>query len=57
MTVVFLIDNPGMREIQMWTDEHTLRESFLDVEQLASECKFHDCKHRNDVGMRHPSCG
>ncbi len=24
-----LIDNPGMREIQMWTDEHTLRESFL----------------------------
>ncbi len=45
-----LIDNPGMREIQMWTDEHTLRESFLDVEQLASECKFHDCKHRNDTG-------
>jgi ribosome biogenesis GTPase / thiamine phosphate phosphatase len=23
-----LIDNPGMREIQMWTDETTLRESF-----------------------------
>ena len=45
-----LIDNPGMREIQMWTDEHTLRESFLDVEQLAAECKFHDCKHRNDAG-------
>jgi len=27
-----------------------LRESFIDVEQLAGECKFHDCKHRNDVG-------
>jgi len=45
-----LIDNPGMREIQMWTDEQTLRESFLDVEALASQCKFHDCKHGNDKG-------
>ncbi|MDG1358775.1 MAG: ribosome small subunit-dependent GTPase A [Akkermansiaceae bacterium] len=45
-----LIDNPGMREIQMWTDEQTLRESFLDVEELATQCKFHDCKHGNDAG-------
>ena len=45
-----LIDNPGMREIQMWTDEITLRESFADVEALASNCKFADCGHRNDVG-------
>ena len=45
-----LIDNPGMREIQMWTDEQTLRESFLDVEELAGQCRFHDCKHGNDAG-------
>ena len=45
-----LIDNPGMREIQMWTDEQTLRESFADVEALAAQCKFHDCKHGNDKG-------
>ncbi|MFK7912041.1 MAG: ribosome small subunit-dependent GTPase A [Akkermansiaceae bacterium] len=45
-----LIDNPGMREIQMWTDEQTLRESFSDVEELAARCKFHDCKHGNDAG-------
>lgn len=45
-----LIDNPGMREIQMWTDEQTLRESFVDVEELAARCKFHDCKHGNDAG-------
>lgn len=45
-----LIDNPGMREIQMWTDEQTLRESFTDVEELATQCKFHDCKHGNDRG-------
>ncbi|BCX48370.1 ribosomal interacting GTPase YjeQ/EngC [Haloferula helveola] len=45
-----LIDNPGMREIQMWTDEQTLRESFADVEAVAAECKFHDCKHGTDKG-------
>ena len=45
-----LIDNPGVREIQMWTDEETLRESFVDVEELASRCRFSDCKHQKDAG-------
>ncbi len=45
-----LIDNPGMREIQMWTDEGTLRESFADLEALSSGCRFADCSHRNDAG-------
>jgi len=45
-----LIDNPGMREIQMWSDESTLRESFADVEAIAAECKFADCSHRQDAG-------
>ena len=45
-----LIDNPGMREIQMWTDEQTLRESFADVEAMGLGCKFADCKHGNDAG-------
>ena len=43
-----LIDNPGMREIQMWTDEATLRESFADIDALTAECKFSDCSHRKD---------
>jgi len=45
-----LVDNPGMREIQMWTDEATLREQFADLEELASRCRFHDCKHGADAG-------
>ncbi len=44
-----LIDNPGMREIQMWTDEATLRDSFADVDALSAECKFADCSHRSDA--------
>ena len=45
-----LIDNPGMREIQMWTDEATLRESFADLDVLAAECRYADCSHRKDAG-------
>ncbi|MEM6917353.1 MAG: ribosome small subunit-dependent GTPase A [Verrucomicrobiota bacterium] len=45
-----LIDNPGIREVQMWTDEQTLRERFADIEELALQCKFRDCKHRDDEG-------
>ncbi len=44
-----LIDNPGMREIQMWTDEATLRDSFADVDALSADCKFADCSHRTDA--------
>lgn len=45
-----LIDNPGMREIQMWTDETILRESFADVSAIAADCKYSDCSHRKDAG-------
>ena len=45
-----LIDNPGMREIQMWTDEFTLRGSFEDIAALTAECKYSDCSHVNDAG-------
>lgn len=45
-----LIDNPGIREVHMWTDETTLRERFADIEALAAQCQFHDCKHGTDKG-------
>lgn len=45
-----LVDNPGIREVQMWTDEETLRDSFADVEELTKQCKFRDCKHQGDKG-------
>lgn len=45
-----LIDNPGIREIQMWTDEHTIRESFVDLTELSQQCRFADCRHGNDLG-------
>ena len=32
------------------TDENTLRESFVDIDTIASQCQFHDCKHASDKG-------
>jgi ribosome biogenesis GTPase len=45
-----LVDNPGIKEVQMWTDESTLREQFADIEALAGQCRFFDCKHGSDAG-------
>ena len=45
-----LIDNPGMREIQMWMDENILRASFEDIAKLTDECKFSNCSHTSDAG-------
>ena len=45
-----LIDNPGIKEVQMWTDETTLRERFADIEALARQCRFQDCRHGSDAG-------
>lgn len=45
-----LIDNPGIREVQVWIDAKTLKESFRDFDEVARDCKFHDCKHGSDKG-------
>jgi ribosome biogenesis GTPase len=45
-----LVDNPGIKEVQMWTDESTLREQFADIDVLAAQCRFFDCKHGSDAG-------
>jgi ribosome biogenesis GTPase len=43
-----IIDNPGMRELQMWGDEEDLKGSFSDIEELAALCRFRDCKHESE---------
>ncbi|MBB5034888.1 ribosome small subunit-dependent GTPase A [Prosthecobacter vanneervenii] len=45
-----IIDNPGIKEVQMWTNETTLRERFADIDELARQCKYGDCKHGSDAG-------
>jgi len=45
-----LIDTPGMRELQLWSDGDGLAASFADVETLANGCRFRDCAHGGEPG-------
>jgi ribosome biogenesis GTPase len=45
-----LIDTPGMRELQPWTDETGVSGAFGDVLELAQSCRFTDCSHTNEPG-------
>lgn len=45
-----IIDTPGMREIQLWDAAEGLQETFEDVEAIASQCFFKDCKHAKEPG-------
>jgi len=43
-----LIDTPGLRGVGMWDAHSGLARTFSDVEELAEECRFHDCAHRGE---------
>jgi ribosome biogenesis GTPase len=40
-----LIDTPGMRELQLWDTDEGFGQTFQDVEEAASHCRFTDCGH------------
>lgn len=43
-----VVDTPGMRELQLWTQNEGSRESFDDINELAQGCHFTDCRHRDE---------
>lgn len=43
-----LIDTPGMRELGVFAKEEDVEESFTDIQELASQCKFSDCGHTSE---------
>jgi len=45
-----LIDSPGLRGVSLWDSEEGLSRAFADIEELALECRFHDCAHRTEPG-------
>ncbi|MFW3146774.1 MAG: ribosome small subunit-dependent GTPase A [Thermoplasmatota archaeon] len=40
-----LIDNPGIRELQLWGEATDLDNAFPDIARLASNCRYRDCSH------------
>ncbi len=43
-----IIDTPGMRELQLWDASAAVRQTFDEIEALAPECHFADCRHRDE---------
>jgi ribosome biogenesis GTPase len=46
----WVIDTPGMRELQVGAVDAGMAELFDDIEILAAQCRFHDCGHQGDQG-------
>jgi ribosome biogenesis GTPase len=45
-----LLDTPGMRELQLWGGEDALDGSFPEIDELADDCRFGDCRHETEPG-------
>jgi ribosome biogenesis GTPase len=42
-----LIDMPGLRKVALWTGGE---EAFPEIDELASSCRFADCRHESEPG-------
>lgn len=46
-----LIDTPGLRSVGMWEGQESLDDgAFSDIDELAAQCRFADCKHEGEPG-------
>jgi ribosome biogenesis GTPase len=45
-----LIDTPGIREVGLAGDEDSVDATFVDIEELAEQCRFNDCAHDGEPG-------
>ncbi|WP_217588250.1 ribosome small subunit-dependent GTPase A [Lentibacillus saliphilus] len=45
-----IIDTPGMRELQLWSSDEGLSQTFQDIKDLEMACKFRDCTHDREPG-------
>ena len=46
----WLVDMPGMREVQLAGVAAGIEDVFADVVALAAQCRFSDCTHRDEPG-------
>jgi ribosome biogenesis GTPase len=46
----WLLDTPGMRELQLSDAAEGLEEVFSDILSLARQCRFSDCSHQGEPG-------
>lgn len=46
----YLIDTPGLREVQLWSAEEGVAGGFPEIKELAENCFFTDCAHTSEKG-------
>jgi ribosome biogenesis GTPase / thiamine phosphate phosphatase len=46
----WLIDSPGLKEIQLWGDEEGVDETFREIDEIGKACRFRDCHHEGEPG-------
>jgi len=46
----WLLDTPGMRELQLTDVRSGLEDVFAEISRLAESCRFTDCQHENEPG-------
>lgn len=45
-----IIDTPGLRGLESWNPSEDSNSDFDDVAELASQCRFRDCRHDSEPG-------
>jgi ribosome biogenesis GTPase len=45
-----VIDTPGMRELQPWESIEGVAQAFEEIDVLAGQCRFRDCRHQREPG-------
>jgi ribosome biogenesis GTPase len=45
-----VIDTPGLRELSLWSESSSVAAVFDDIEALAAQCRFRDCRHKSEPG-------
>jgi len=45
-----LMDTPGLRELQLWDADDGISQTFADIESLAKQCRFGNCRHEGELG-------
>lgn len=46
----FVVDMPGVRGLGLWNADEGIGAAFADIEELARQCRFRDCKHVDEPG-------
>ena len=46
----WLLDTPGMRELQLFDVQEALHDVFAEITELAVACRYNDCMHESEPG-------